>query len=311
MNSRERFFAAISHKQPDRVPYYMFMCEKLEKEMQAAVPGGADYRDYFDEDIRFCEFGITESVWQKIRFENMPLPSEAQIAAAATECQKYKDAGRVTCSAYIPGVYETLKQIIGDENALLYIYEEPDKLKEMIAAITDWRCKIAEIHARAGVDICFIGDDIGAQNSLIMSMDSYREFYKPSHIRLVQTAKNINPDIKMAFHCCGHVMPLVPELIDIGVDILQAVQPEAANDLAELKRKYGKDVTFWGGIGMQSVFAAHPPEYVIENTCRTLAVMAAGGGYISSPCHKATEDISLENVLAFYQAMKLFGSYKL
>jgi len=309
MNSRERFFTALSHKEPDRVPYNAFLCEAKENELQSLMKNGEDYRKFYQEDIMFCEFGITEEVWRKISFENLPLPSKEQIARAKAEGERLKAEGTVTCNAYVPGVYESLKQIIGDENALVLIYEDPEKLAEMIEKIGEWRCEIAKIHAENGMDICFIGDDIGAQQSLIMSLNSYREFYKPYHKKLVEVIKKANPQCKVAFHCCGYIMPLVPELIEVGVDILQTVQPEANNDLKLLKETYGNDITFWGAIGMQSVFFGHTPEYVREVVLETLKIMSANGGYIAAPCHKATEDIHIENVIAFYETMMAFGAY--
>jgi uroporphyrinogen decarboxylase len=215
----------------------------------------------------------------------------------------------VVCNSYIPGVYEHIKRFLGDENALVGMYEFPHRLRSSIERVADWLFKLNEIIATTGVDICWIGDDIGAQNSLIMSLENYREFYKPFHREQIIRIKKINQGIKVAFHCCGHIMPLVPELMDIGVDIIEAVQPEANNDLNILKSEYGSEIAFWGAIGMQSVFFSSTWEEVAEDVRSALRAMSRGGGYIAAPCHTVTSDVSSENVKTFYNTLKTYGMY--
>lgn len=307
MNSRERFFTTLKHMEPDRVPYNARLCKELLAAIREETAGSIDYRDYYKEDIYFVEIEFPEYLNRSLDY--LPIPEKASIEKAKEDIERLKDKGVVVCNTYIPGVYEHVKEFIGDEAALIGMYEEPDDLKQKIKKVAEWLVAINEINAKAGFDICWIGDDIGAQNSLIMSPDCYREFYKPYHRELVQRIKGINPDAKVAFHCCGHVVPLIPELMEIGVDILETLQPEANNDLKMIKSKYGKDITFWGAIGMQSVFFNRSPEEVREEVCLSLRIMAAGGGYIAAPCHTVTKDMTVGNVKAFYEAVIAYGEY--
>jgi len=113
--------------------------------------------------------------------------------------------------------------------------------------------------------------------------------------------------VKIAFHSCGHVYPLVRDLIEIGVDILEAVQAETM-DMALLKREFGRDICFWGGVGAQSVLQG-TPEQVLEGVRATLRIMAPGGGYIAAPCHTLTEEVPPDNIVAFHEALRRYGAY--
>ena len=102
--------------------------------------------------------------------------------------------------------------------------------------------------------------------------------------------------------------PAVRVLIGIGIDILEAVQAECM-DIDMLKREFGKDLSFWGGVGAQSVLARTTPQQVIEGVCRTLASMSPGGGYIAAPCHTLTEEVAWESAVAFHKAVQRYGAY--
>jgi uroporphyrinogen decarboxylase len=162
---------------------------------------------------------------------------------------------------------------------------------------------------RTGVDVVWIGDDLGTQRSLVMSPSAYRQWYRPRHQRLIAHLKSIAPRVRVAFHCCGHVAPLIPDLIEIGVEILEAVQAETM-DIALLKREYGRHICFWGGVGAQSVLARQSRAQVIEGVRRTLQIMMPGGGYIAAPCHTLTEEVSWESIAAYHEAVRRYRPYR-
>ena len=206
------------------------------------------------------------------------------------------------------GVFEEAKAWLGDAEVLAMPYNDPNRLETVLDRITEWKMSIYAAYVRAGVDIVWIGDDLGQQRTLIMSPEHYREWYRPRHQEIVSHLRKIRDDVKIAFHSCGHITPLITDLIELGVDILEAVQPEAM-DLAYLKKEFGRDIAFWGGVGCQSTFARSTPQQVMENVRRTLNIMAPGGGYIAAPCHKLTDDIPWESVIAFNEAMNRYGIY--
>lgn len=306
MSSRERVFKALNHEEPDRVPYNARLDRELAEALQKVPGDGVDYRMYFNEDIIFTDINFEYS---KLSLDYFPLPDKGEILQAAKRIKEIKDEGKVAVNSYIAGVYEHIKALMGGEAALVAMYESPEGLLRNIEKIAEWLCKLNGIFAMAGVDICWIGDDIGAQKSLIMSPNDYKRFYRPYHKEIVNSIRKINPDIKVAFHCCGHVAPLIPELIDIGVDILETVQPEADNDLRYIKNEYGKYISFWGAIGNQSVFSCKTTDEVRDGICESLRIMSKGGGYIASPCHTLTNEVKIENVMTFYYTVSKYGFY--
>ena len=312
MTSRERFFCTLSHKEPDRIPYNARLvpnrAEALEKHLGIFVP----YYEHFCDDIvfagRILPWGDFPEPFD-IYTDEIPLPESGKIADVTKQIALLKSQDKVVANSYTPGVFEHVKSFLGDEETLIKMYTEPEKLHSIIDKISTWHCKLYEAYASMGLDIVWMGDDLGTQRSLIMSLDDYRLFYKPHHVKIISTIKAVNPDIKVAFHCCGCVEPLVPELIEIGVDILETVQPEAKNDLAFLKKEYGQRLTFWGGIGTQSLFFDKTPDEVKDGVRSPLKIMSADGGYIAAPCHTITEEVRVENIIAFYEAIEAFGGY--
>jgi uroporphyrinogen decarboxylase len=306
MTSRQRVLTAIGHREPDRVPFNL-RPDPTVLEWLRAEAGDVDFAEHFHHDVRYvqlhvepCPEGVEPSQWT-------PAPRAEDIAAVAEQTRSLQERGLAVCGGYFCGVFEQAKHWLGDEATLMGPYDDPAAHGEVLDRITEWKCGLYGAYAAAGTDIVWIGDDLGTQRSLVMSPQHYRQWYRPRHQRIVDHLRSIRPEAKIAFHCCGHVTPLIPDLIEIGIDILEAVQAEAM-DIAQLKREFGRDLAFWGGVGAQSVLRGSPEE-VIAGVCRTLRIMAPGGGYIAAPCHTLTEEVPWENVLAFHQALREHGAY--
>ncbi len=306
MTSRERVLATIAHREPDRVPFNLRPDPVLVSWLEART-GATDFADYFGHDVRYVSFGWATPPEGVPPAEWTPVPTAADVAAAAQQVAAYHARGLAVCGGYLMGIYEHAKTWLGDEATMLAPYDDPATFAALLDRITEWKCATYGTHVQAGVDIVWIGDDLGTQRSLVMSPAMYRQWYRPRHQRLVEHLRRLRPEIKIAFHCCGHVTPLIPDLIEVGIDILEAVQAEAM-DLAYLKREFGRDLTFWGGIGAQSVLA-RPPRQVKEGVRETLRLMAPGGGYIAAPCHTLTEEVSWEQVVAFHEAIEAYRDY--
>ena len=310
MTSRQRVLATIAHQEPDRVPYSLRLVPELLDMVQSKI-GTRDYPEYFGHDIRYVPEpvpslppkpdGVPVEEWT-------PPPTKEDIAELKKKTQALHDRGLAVCGGYYMGIYERAKEWIGDEATMVGPYADPKGFADMLDRIVEWKCLLYGAFVEAGVDIVWIGDDLGTQRSLIMSPKQYREWYRPRHQRLVDHLRSIRGDVKIAFHSCGYVTPLLRDLIEIGIDILEALQAECM-DIEQLKREFGKDITFWGGVGAQSVLARTTPEQVIEGVRHTLRVMAPGGGYIAAPCHTLTEEVSWEGIAAFHQATKTYGAY--
>jgi len=304
MTSRERVHTTLRHIEPDRVPYNMWLVDEIAEQF-----GGMErFAERFRHDIREVELCLPDKPEGVPVTEWTPSPRQEDVARAAEAVVALQARGIAVQGSYFMGVYEQAKDWLGDEAAMVGPYDDPSGFEVLLDRITEWKCACYGAHVSAGVDILLMGDDLGTQRSLVMSPELYRAWYKPRHARIVQHLRSIRPDVRIGFHCCGYVTSLVPDLIEVGIDILQAVQAECM-DLAFLKREFGRDLSFWGGVGAQSVLARQTPEQVKEGVRHTLEIMAPGGGYIAAPCHKMTEEVTPANIIAFHEAMGAFGVY--
>jgi len=309
MTSRERVLKSLAHEEPDRVPFNLRPSDEMRKRLQEEQGDSSiDFAGFFDHDIRYVRIALPKRPESTPITEWVPRPTAGDIAGCREQTRLLHERDLAVCGAYACGVFEQAKHWFGDAETLILPSEDPPRLARELDRITEWKMTVYGAYAQAEVDIVWIGDDLGSQKSLIMSPSQYRQWYRPRHARIIEHLRKIQPDIRVAFHCCGYVTTLIPDLIDIGVDILEAVQAECM-DIAQLKREYGGDISFWGGVGAQSVLARTTPEQVIEGVRKTLAVMAPGGGYIAAPCHTLTEEVPWESVLAFHKAMREYGAY--
>jgi uroporphyrinogen decarboxylase len=162
------------------------------------------------------------------------------------------------------------------------------------------------------VDIIKIGDDIGTQDSLLMSPKMYRNILKPIHADYIQFIKE-RTNAKLFFHTDGDVFPLIDDFIEIGVDILNPIQTSAGkmSDLATLKKRFGKEIVLCGGIDTHRVLPTGTPDEVRQEVKRVIDLLGHGGGYMVASVHTIMNDVPPENVLAMVDAVEEFGQYPL
>ena len=157
------------------------------------------------------------------------------------------------------------------------------------------------------IDIFFIGNDLGAQTGPLLNVPLFKQFIVPSLKRLIDLGHAYNKLVIM--HCCGGFRPLIPTMIDIGLDGLQALQPDCVGmESASLKRDFGKDLILNGAVDSHNVLIEGPsPEFVYKETVKVLQTMSTGGGYICSASHDyLLEETPVENVLAMFEACREF-----
>ncbi len=299
MTARERVRMALRHEEADRVPYNLRPSPEAVARLRGEA-GPVEFADHFEHDVRYVGLALPEASGEP--GDRTPLPTPEAIAAVAEAAARFHERGLAVCGAYFCGVFEQAKHWIGDAETLIAPHDDPRGFAALLDEITEWKSGLYGAYAASGVDLVWIGDDLGTQRSLVMSPAHYRQWYRPRHERIIAHVR-ARGDVRIAFHCCGHVTPLIPDLIEIGIDVLEAVQAEAM-DLAFLKREYGRDLAFWGGVGAQSVLARTTPEQVITGVRETLAIMAPGGGYLAAPCHTLTDEVSWEAIVAFHEAVR-------
>jgi uroporphyrinogen decarboxylase len=156
------------------------------------------------------------------------------------------------------------------------------------------------------IDIAWFGDDVGSQRGLLVRPELYRRVIKPRHRRIVETIKRYGK--KAAYHSCGSVYAILPDLVEIGVDVLNPVQVAAAHmDTARLKREFGRELSFWGAIDTQRVLSRGTPAEVREEVRRRIRDLSADGGYILCAVHNIQAEVPPENIVAMYEAAREFG----
>jgi uroporphyrinogen decarboxylase len=160
------------------------------------------------------------------------------------------------------------------------------------------------------VDIVKIGDDLGTQRSLLMSPATYRSMLKPIHARFIASIRR-QTSAKVFFHTDGDVFPLLDDLVEIGVDILNPIQTSAGKmaDLATLKRRYGDALVFCGAIDTQRILPGGSPDQVRAEVRRVIGELGPGGGYLLSSVHTIMDDVPAANVLAMVDAVEAYGTY--
>lgn len=205
-------------------------------------------------------------------------------------------------------LFEPAWHLRGFEAFLTDLVANKSFAQNLLTRICDYQMASGSILAAIGADILWLGDDFGTQDSLIMSPDTWREFFKDRYAELFSAFKSIKPDIKIAFHSDGNIEPLLPEFIEIGVDIFQAVQPKAI-DPARLKKRFGDRLSFWGTVDIQETMPFGTPDDVFAEVRTRCETVGPGGGFIISPSHAIQPDVPLENILAFYDAAERHGVY--
>ena len=118
----------------------------------------------------------------------------------------------------------------------------------LLDRVTEMSVSKAKLYAEAGVDVLFLGDDIGTQKSLMMSENMYATWLQPRLKKVIDAAKKINPDLLVCYHSCGYIEPMIPHLIEAGIDILDPIQPECM-DAEKILKEYGDQISFHGVIG--------------------------------------------------------------
>jgi uroporphyrinogen decarboxylase len=176
--------------------------------------------------------------------------------------------------------------------------------------------RLAEIHAgmleraleeaHAYVDLVALADDVGTQNGPLMRPELYRQLIKPSHRRICETVRRFSKPV--LFHTCGSVYALIPDFIEAGVDILNPIQVRAADmETQRLKREFGRELAFWGGIDIQEVLPRGTPAQVRDEVRRLIDDLGPGGGYVISAAHNIQPEVPPENLVTMYEAAREYG----
>jgi uroporphyrinogen decarboxylase len=211
------------------------------------------------------------------------------------------------------GITEMHFRMRGYEHGYMDMATDQDLARALMERITElklayWEKVLDEIGD--DIDIAAEADDLGAQHAPLFSPAAYRDIVKPLHKRIVDLIKR-RSNARFFLHSCGAIRELIPDLVDIGVDVLNPVQVSAAGmETADLKAEFGTDITFWGGtVDPQKTLARGTPEEVKAEAIRRIDELKPGGGFVIASIHNMQAHVPVENILAFWEAVEEAGGY--
>ena len=239
--------------------------------------------------------------------EDYPLPD-----LAAWDVSHYGDAiasataeGRPT-SSWAGHMYEIAWQIRGYEPFLMDMIEQPAWAECLLERLCLANIVRAEAAARAGVDAIYCGDDVANQKAMMFSPAMWRRFIGSRWRRVWEAARAIKPDIVLHYHSDGDILAIIPELVDMGLTVLNPLQPECL-DIDEVHRRWGDRLSFDGCIGTQSTMPWGTPQDVRGRVKACIDAYGARGGLILSPTHTLEPEVPIANIEAFVDACRQYG----
>jgi len=347
MTSRERVLTAAHRQVPDRVPRDILLEKRVAEmlarrlggeDLQQALridvvylyPGATimknDYSRYFQKpNVTWDEWGRGRIWDNEDHYAEYLYPLENAETVDEildypwpdlTEAYRYTNARKQVEMLHAQGyavigdisetVFEIAWQLRSMDRLFEDILHQDEKAMVLLDKITERTVAGARAFAKAGVDILYTGDDVAMQTGLMMSRKMWRQWFMPRLERVILAARQTRPDILIKYHSDGKINDLIPDLIEAGVDILNPVQPECV-DHAWLKKTYGNQLAFDGGLGVQSVLPFGTTEQVRSHVKETIATLGAGGGLIIGPSHVIERDTSFENIMAMLEAIDQYG----
>ncbi|MEI6578893.1 MAG: uroporphyrinogen decarboxylase family protein [Eubacteriales bacterium] len=237
----------------------------------------------------------------------------AAIPSRITDLERQGDYGLIL-NGFTSGILEMGLRLRGFEQFFMDLYINPVLVETMLDKLLELKCayweKALELIGDK-VQVAVEADDLGTQNSQLISPETYRKILKPRHKELISVIKKKAPHIKVFFHSCGAVRPLIPDFIEAGIDILNPIQVAAKDmETKALKKDFGDCITFWGGaVDTQKTLPLGTPEEVKNEVMKRIENLAPSGGFIFNAIHNIQADVPPENIEAMLEALNMYSIY--
>lgn len=340
MTPRERVLIAFDHEQPDRVPCWCGASEefwsKAKQQLgcedeplrirlgddfrrvspvyagpQIPLSEGAKSRTVFGIERNGIGYGhpmshpLAQATLTEVHDYSWPDPKWMDVSHLRRSALQYAGRYAILGGDWSPFWHDAI-DLVGMENLFIKMYTEPSLVDAVFGHIVDFYSAVNERvfdAAADAIDIFFFGNDFGSQMGPLLGPDLFTRFIMPHMRRLIDLARSYG--LKTQLHCCGGFAPLIPLMIDAGLDSLHAVQPSCCGmDLPALKHEFGDRIVFNGCIDSHHVLIEGTPETVRRETRRVLDVMAPGGGFVAGASHDTIlPETPLENVLAMFETI--------
>ena len=347
MSAKERVLTAFSHHEPDRLPRWIGASPEFWDKAKATLNlDDEGLRLRFKDDFRrvFAVYDgpdadlSGDNTWESpfgvqrrglgygqptahplggadiktVEAFPWPDPNRMSVSTVREQAAPFADEYAILGGDWSPFWHDVI-DLVGHEELYYMMYDSPEVLQAVFERVTDYYVGVSTNmfeEASDLIDIFFIGNDLGAQTGPLLGVEHFRQFLAPSFRRLIDLGHSY--DLKVMLHCCGGYRPLIPELIDLGIDGLHALQPDAAGMEPEsLKREFGKDVLLNGAIDSHHILIdGESPAWVKEQCKQVVLTMKPGGGYVAGASHDTIlEETPVENVLAMLEAVDEYGVY--
>lgn len=341
MNSRERVLAALDHQETDRIPLAMVCGGINPPAMQALdeflkADRGMDAQSYISSFLDVAELWVTGDfdqeldMWgvarkmisygagsyseivhyllremetlEDIRQYAFPRVRDMDVDLRVGEIKHLRETSDQAIVLANANLFETSWYMRGFEQAFEDMLLQPDLLHLIMDTVTtfftDYFYEILK-QCRGDIDMVFTADDIGHQDGLLLSLDMWEEFIKPYHVRINDMIHNMGA--KVIYHTDGAISEAVPGLMDMGIDVLQALQFSAANmDPRDPKDKHGETLCFEGGMCVQKILPYGSIDEVREECRRLISILGKNGGYLCGPSHFIQAGTPAENIAAYF-----------
>ncbi|MGD8821992.1 MAG: uroporphyrinogen decarboxylase family protein [Anaerolineales bacterium] len=203
-------------------------------------------------------------------------------------------------------LFEAAWRLRGLANFLEDLLRRPEWAHFLLDRLTELACRNAHSLAQAGIDVLALDDDVGMPGSMMISPATWRDFFKPRMEAIIQSARRVNPEVKILFHSDGNFTPIIADLIEIGVDAINPLQPEHMHPL-QIRKQFGPDLALWGTVGRQTTFSFSSPADIRQEVGERLETLGRAG-LVLCPAYDIDEpDIPWANVEAFLKAVRELG----
>jgi uroporphyrinogen decarboxylase len=310
MNSRQCVRAAIDHREHTRVPYAIDFTPDAKELLQSALGPDTDVEAYVDNDVQ--SFTPPWWTWHELAedWRGFKAPTSRATVIGRGSYERFVEsikAARDTSDKYFlvriyGSHFEKAYFARGIENFMADMAGEPQFAREFLRLIIEKNMVMLEnILALSEIDGVLLGSDWGSQIDLLMRPDTWEEMIRPGEQKEYDLIHSYGADVWV--HSCGNIERVIPSLVEMGLDVLNPVQPEAM-DIYRLKAEYGDDLAFWGGLSTQQTLPYGTTEELRAEARRVREAMSRDGGYVFSPAQSLQDDVPVENMLTLIEVAK-------
>jgi uroporphyrinogen decarboxylase len=243
--------------------------------------------------------------FEKIKDYPFPKFEEGDGTSQRSSVEEFHKRGLAAVGNMQMTIWETAWYLRSMEDLMTDMMTGEPAAAFILDKVTEQAIIRASSYTKAGVDILYLGDDIGMQSRIMMSVELYQTWLKPRLKRVIDAAKALNPDLIVIYHSCGYIFPFIDKLIDAGVDVLNPIQTESM-DYREVVAVFGDRLSFHGCIGTQRLMPFGTPDEVRAAVKECLDSMGPRGGMMVAPTHILEPEVPWENILAYAEACRAY-----